>query len=426
MALRFPAAFDLQLANSVQLGLIERDTLPLTCPPLSVRAACPSADDLLGFCDGSLPAPRAVAVQHHLDLCPACLDIATLAVNDWEPRQPAPWLDVASNFHPGDCVDDRYEIVRFLASGGMGEVYEALDRRRAERVALKAVLAATCDNRELLRSFRREARLARRVRHPNVCHVRRAPSPDVITRPLVPYFVMELIDGDTLHERLCRGPLPFREALHIAHQVLLGIQAIHRAGVLHLDIKSNNIMLRRGPEPRAVILDFGLARRARDAENTRVRPLTGSLPFIPPEQLLGRAPGVQNDIFAFGVVLFQMLTGELPFSQTRGTPASSIAERLTARAPAPSEVVAAVPSWLDALVLRCLSDLDTRYRDASDVLEAFTGEYAPANARQLASTLVRKEYPVTPTILTRLEHQCKRSDNPIQSRRVDGALGRAG
>jgi serine/threonine protein kinase len=373
LALRLSAAaLEHELANSVQLELIERAVPQQTDQPPPASDDCPSADDLLDFCHGSLPAPGAIGVQRHLDVCPACMAIATLALNDWGACEPAEWLDVASNFQPGDRIDDRYQIVRFLASGGMGEVYEAIDRRSSERVALKAVLAAACDSREMLRCFRREARLARRVRHPNVCQVHRAPaSADVITRPLVPYFTMDLIEGETLRERLQGGPLPLGDALDIARQLLLGIQAIHRANVLHLDIKSNNIMLRRGPALHAVLFDFGLARRATSASNDeRTRPLRGSLSYIPPEQLVGVSPSVQNDIFAFGVVLFQMLTGELPFSNARGTPASNVAERLTAKAPPPSQIISALPTPIDDLVQRCLARREERFATVEAVMAA--------------------------------------------------------
>jgi serine/threonine protein kinase len=339
--------------------------------PATVGAEdCPSTDDLLYFCQGKLPAQRSISVQRHLDLCATCMDLATLAINDWAPHEPSEWLDVASNFHPGDRLDERYQIVRFLACGGMGEVYEALDHHTSERIALKAVLAAASDNRHMLRSFRHEARLARKVRHPNVCHVHDlSRAACAVARPLVPYFTMDLIDGVTLNERL-QQPLSVDETVRIARDLLLGIQAIHHAGVLHLDIKSSNVMLRRETR-QPVILDFGLARRASEGDrHERMHPLTGSLAYMPPEQILGQTPTAQNDIFAFGVVLFQMLTGALPFPVAQRSTASSIADRLTARAPAPSELVASVPSWLDEVVLTCLAEPAKRFTEVDGVIEA--------------------------------------------------------
>jgi eukaryotic-like serine/threonine-protein kinase len=370
------------LALRLQVGELERNAAryaalelietheSIDTPATAGAEDCPSTDDLLDFCQGKLPAQRSIFVQRHLDLCATCMDLATLAINDWAPHEPSEWLDVASNFHPGDRLDDRFEIVRFLACGGMGEVYEAVDIHTAERLALKAVLAAASDNRHMLRSFRNEARLARKVRHPNVCHVHDLSQPaDAVARPLVPYFTMELIDGDTLNERLLQ-PLTVDQTLHIARDLLLGIQAIHHAGLLHLDIKSSNVMLRRQSQ-QPVILDFGLARRASDgARHERMHPLTGSLAYMPPEQILGQTPTAQNDIFAFGVVLFQMLTGTLPFPAAQPSTPSTIADRLTARAPAPSELVAGVPSWIDEVVLTCLAAPAKRFTDVEGVMEA--------------------------------------------------------
>jgi len=182
---------------------------------------------------------------------------------------------------------------------------------------------------------------------------------------------MELIEGTTLNERLLRGALALDASVDIARQLLEGLRAIHAAGVLHLDIKSSNVMLRSGPERRAVILDFGLARAALAASRSRhVEPLTGSLPYMPPEQILGHTPSVQNDIFAFGVVLFQMLTGELPFPSTQPSTSSSIVRRLSARAPRPSQLVPAIPRWLDQLVLGCMTHPEHRFRHVGAVIDA--------------------------------------------------------
>ncbi len=374
MALRLEAGeLERNAARYAALELIERHDWNDT-PASLIAGDCPSADDLLDFCQGRLPAGRSIFIQRHLDLCATCMDLTTLAINDWAPHEPTEWLEVASNFHPGDRVGGRYEVVRFLACGGMGEVYEAIDAQTSERVALKAVLAAASDNRHMLRSFRHEARLARKVRHPNVCRVHDPDQGDAVARPLVPYFTMEYIEGESLNERLVQ-PLAIDETLQVARGLLLGIQAIHQAGVLHLDIKSSNVMLRRHSRE-AVILDFGLARRATDgARPERTRPLTGSLAYMPPEQILGHAPSVQNDIFAFGVVLFQMLTGGLPFATTQPSTASTIADRLTATAPAPSELVAGVPRWLDELVFTCLAEPANRFFDVEQVLAALGEPY---------------------------------------------------
>jgi serine/threonine protein kinase len=341
----------------------------------STLDGCPSIDDILDFSGGHATAPRAHDIQRHIDGCRACLELVTGALHDWGRPAPVGWLDIAGNFRPGDRVEGRFRILRLLGRGGMGEVYEATDLGSSARVALKAVIATHCDSAFLLRSFRREARLGRRVCHPNVCRIHRPPRPDSGVRSPVPYFTMDFIDGVTLNERLLHGPLAIDDSLRIARDVLFGLRAIHAAGVLHLDIKSSNVMLSRGPPSRAVILDFGLARPALSgARARRVRPLTGSLPYMPPEQILGRSPSVQNDVFAFGVVLFQMLTGELPFPHAQPSTTSSIVRRLSARAPRPSQLAPRIPRWLDDVVLGCTTQPEHRFASVEAVLEALDAQ----------------------------------------------------
>ena len=295
------------------------------------------------------------------------MDLVTGAVNDWAAPEAADLLEVGSNFRSGERVG-AFRLVRFIARGGMGEVYEARDDVSGERVALKAILASACDQRQLLHAFCREARLGRRVSHPNVCRTH-APHAASSGEPSpVPYFTMDFQDGETLQARLRQRPLRCDEALPIAEQILLGLRAIHDAGVLHLDIKASNVMLGTAERNQAIILDFGLAREAHRMHEGRVRPLTGSLPYMPPEQILGDPPSRQNDVFAFGVVLFQMLTAELPFPMAQPSTPSSIVERLAAHAQAPSTLAAGVPEWLDRLVLRCLAEPGERPRDAGEVL----------------------------------------------------------
>lgn len=352
----------------VTLGAID---LRLTADPPATDG-CPSIDDILDFSGGHAAPVRAGEIQRHIEGCRACLELVTGALHDWARPAPFGWLDVAGNFRPGDRVDGCFRVRRLLGRGGMGEVYEALDLRSGARVALKAVIATHCDSPYLLRSFRREARLGRRVCHPNVCHTHRAPNAEGAP---VPYFTMDLIAGDTLNERLLRGPLSLDDSLHIARQLLHGLRAIHAAGVLHLDIKSSNVMLCPGSAKHAIILDFGLARAAVSTSRARrVRPLTGSLAYMSPEQILGRCPSVQNDVFAFGVVLFQMLTGELPFPSAQPSTTSSIVRRLSARAPRPSQLAHHLPPWLDQLVLGCMTNPEHRFANIDAVLEALDAQ----------------------------------------------------
>jgi len=368
VVLRLEAVELERVARHGVVALVEGHRAEAARQPLDALDDCLSPDDVLDFCEGQLRGTRIGRVQRHLEGCAASMALVTGAASDWQAPEPCEWLDVASNFRNGDLVAGRFRIRRFVGRGGMGEVYDAIDEHWGERVALKAVLAATCDNRHMLHSFRREARLGRRIKHPNVCRVYGAPAATAVRSP-VPFFTMEFIEGETLLEHLNGEPLSIDAALVVAEQLLLGLRAVHDAGVLHLDFKSSNIMLRGGSERCPVILDFGLARRVSTSGHPQsVRPLTGSLAYMPPEQILGRAPGAQNDVFAFGVVLFQMLTGTMPFPVAPST-RSSIVERLTAHAPKPSSVVRRLPRWLDEVVLTCLAEQEERFGSVEAVME---------------------------------------------------------
>ena len=261
-------------------------------------------------------------------------------------------------FSPGELVAGRWRVDRFLARGGMGEVYEATDLELGGRVALKTLLATRAESERAVERFRREVRLARRVTHQNVARVFDVGRHAQRESALVVY-TMELLRGESLAERLRRdGPMQPRDAARIAHGAALGLAAAHDARVLHRDFKSSNIMLGEGASERAVVTDFGLARAldddvVADASLSRDAPLLGTPAYMAPEQVEGRETGVAADIYAFGVVLFEMLTGELPFS---GPSALSVAvARLTMSPPRPSSRAPWLdPAW-DALILRCLA-----------------------------------------------------------------------
>jgi serine/threonine protein kinase len=288
---------------------------------------------------------------------------------------PEGWVRRALNLEAGTVIAGRYRLLRFLARGGMGEVYEAFDGFVRERVALKMLLPDHSLSASAANELVSEVRLARRITHPNVCRIhdlglhgdaRRR------FRPL-PFLSMEFIDGETLGERLRSGPLPAAEARVVARQLLLGLGAAHAAGVLHGDFKSDNVMLRRNAsgELHAVIMDFGLARAFEaGAYLAKSGALAGSVDYMAPEQLLSAPLGRETDLFAFGVVLFEMLTGRLPFS-SGGSPISSAIRRLQERPTLPSRSVGGLPGAVDDLVLTCLRrERSDRYPDAAVALQA--------------------------------------------------------
>jgi serine/threonine-protein kinase len=181
---------------------------------------------------------------------------------------------------------------------------------------------------------------------------------------------MDLFPHGTLQQRLRRTPLAPARVANLSRQLLFGIGAIHRAGMLHLDIKTSNVMLDdAGSTERAVIVDFGLCRPSSERRSPEQEDhLSGTLGYMAPEVLLGQTPSVQADIFSFGVVLFEMLTGHLPYVGAAGPIESLAAQRLTSLPRLPSEVARTCPPNLERIVSRCLATRSRRYHDVDCVL----------------------------------------------------------
>ncbi|MFZ5894500.1 MAG: protein kinase domain-containing protein [Myxococcota bacterium] len=336
----------------------------------SVR--CLSEATVLAFAEGQMRESEFPALHRHLDRCEDCQELVMEAVRGsaLAPTNPdfrSPAGEWNTTFRRGDIVAQRYRIERFIARGGMGEVYEAYDQDLQERVALKAVTSTACDNQVAVRRLKAEVQLARRVTHPNVCRIYDLDGHTLSgSEHQVHFLKMEFVEGRTLGQRLrSEGRLPLEEAIDLACQLLRGLQAAHGAGVLHRDFKSDNVMLRgeSGARTTAVILDFGLARSVHERQrgSGSSRQVVGTHGYIAPEQLHGHPFTAASDIYSFGVVLFEMLTGERPFAQTA---ASHWAE-----AEPPSRRNAAIPPLLDAVVLGCLrSAPSARYQSAEVVL----------------------------------------------------------
>ena len=225
-----------------------------------------------------------------------------------------------SRFPPGLLLAGRFRIAGFLGQGGMGDVYEAEDQELRERVALKTVRPAVLRVPGVIERFRREVQLARKVTHPNVCRLfdvfHHRPEAGV-GGDEVAFFTMELLAGETLDKRLRRdGPMDEAEALPIVRQMADGLAAAHRVGVVHRDFKSANVML--VPEDggaRAVVTDFGLAHGAEALSGglTLHGDVLGTPEYMAPEQVTGGEITPKTDVYALGIVLYEMVTGSLPF-----------------------------------------------------------------------------------------------------------------
>ncbi len=287
------------------------------------------------------------------------------------------------HFAQGALVANRYEIRRFLGRGGMGQVYEAYDRLLREPVALKTTTSQSSKGPERLLD---EVRMARRITHPNVCRLYDAgvhEEHEPIRRTT--YFLsMEYLEGHTLRRRLRHGLPSLPQVFGIARQLLIGLAAVHGAGLLHRDFKSENVMLRLpgNGTGQAVIMDFGLAQPMEEAAS--LGPSTGigagSHGYMAPEQIDNMPLGRETDLFAFGVVMFEMLTGRLPFARDA---LKTNTVNLPDPVPTPpSQIRTDLPPELDAFVLKCLSSCPShRYRTAERALAALARIFEAAAPR---------------------------------------------
>jgi eukaryotic-like serine/threonine-protein kinase len=264
-----------------------------------------------------------------------------------------------------------YEIVRPLGKGGMGEVYEAHDPRLQRTVAIKVLPAHVRADATLLSRFQREARALSSLNHPHVCAIY-----DVGCEGEIDFLVMERLEGETLQHRLERGALPLDEALEAAIEIAAALDAAHRRGIVHRDLKPGNVMLTKTG---AKLLDFGLARRrpsgppgllsdapTATTPDTAAGTLLGTLPYMAPEQVEGGQTDARTDVFAFGAVLHEMVTGRRAFDAK--SQASLVAAILGKQPPPPSALQPLAPPALDRVVRTCLAkDPDERWQSAADL-----------------------------------------------------------
>jgi len=280
------------------------------------------------------------------------------------PRQPRPSSSSSSlrppsssayassegRFLPGRLLAGRYRIIALLGKGGMGEVYRADDLTLGQPVALKFLPEKASQDESLLERFRNEVRIARRVSHPNVCRVYDVGEVDGHT-----FFTMEYVDGEDLASLLRRiGRLPQDKAIEIARQLCAGLAAAHAKGVLHRDLKPANIMLDgRG---QVVVTDFGLAGLNDQIQGADIR--SGTPAYMSPEQLTGKEVTAKSDIYALGLVLYEIFTGKRAFT------AEALAELVRTRGEAtpsrPSSVVKDLDPAVERVILRCLEPEPSR------------------------------------------------------------------
>jgi serine/threonine-protein kinase len=289
-----------------------------------------------------------------------------------------------------------YEILGLLGSGGMGEVYRARDAKLQREIAIKVLPQALRDDPERLARFEREAKSLAALSHPNIAHIH-----GYEDSTGVPAIVMELVEGPTLADQIARGPIPLDEALPIAKQIADALEAAHEQGIVHRDLKPANIKVRA--DGTVKVLDFGLAKAMAPAaasspgislsptlsiHATQAGIILGTAAYMSPEQARGRTVDKRADVWAFGCVLFEMLTGARAFD------GEDVAETIGAvihKEPAWTKLPAATPSSVRPVLQRCLEkDPRNRMRDIADVRLALDGAFdAAAPAPVVAAPVSR-------------------------------------
>jgi len=292
----------------------------------------------------------------------------------------------AKPFSVGELLLGRFEILRHLGNGGMGDVYEAMDLELG-RIALKTIRSDIISSQDMLSRFRKEVQLARRISDPHICRIHELFFiADEASGSSRAFLTMELLEGITLADKLCKfGPLSWTEAQKISIQICEGLQAIHREGIIHRDLKSRNIMLgSRNGETCAILMDFGLARELATltsgtlTECTEAGVIVGTPDYMAPEQFEGKELSPATDIYSLGIVLYELVTGKHPFAAS--SPIGAAVSR--GRRPRPaSSLKKGLPGRCDVIIGKCLEfDPANRYQSAKEVADDLRGQLFSSSA----------------------------------------------
>jgi len=320
--------------------------------------------------------------------------------------QPDNWLkgpgasDAANRqrFCVGELLAGRFRIIRFIAAGGMGEVYEAHDLELGEHVAIKAIHSEFLAKPSSITLFKREVNLARKVTHPNVCRIfdlfRHKTNGSGEATDAV-FVSMELLHGKTLAETIRQTRrMSVEQALPLVKQMACALKAAHDAGIVHRDFKPGNVVLveKRDSEAiRAVVTDFGIARQSggqtqrvcatETASTSTNEGFVGTPAYMAPEQMLGRPATAASDIYSLGLVMYEMVTGVRPFHSETGVPNSSLMQRLQGPPPSPRSLVPELSTLWEKVILQCLAhDPAKRFPNAEAVSAALSAECPPSPA----------------------------------------------
>lgn len=297
----------------------------------------------------------------------------------------------------GSTFAGRYQIIEELGKGGMGKVYKALDTEIEERVAVKLLRPEIAGDENMIRRFKNELKFARKITHKNVCRMY-----DLNEYENIKYITMEYVAGEDLKSSIRRmGPLTAGKAVFIAKQMCKGLKEAHELGVVHRDLKPQNIMIDRDGNTR--IMDFGIARFLKTKGMTETGMMIGTPHYISPEQVTGKDIDKRSDIYSLGIIIFEMVTGRVPFEGE--TPINIAFMHKTEKAPDPRKFNAQVPLDLSRMILKCMEkDKKKRYQSAEEVLsdlrkiekeipttDRMLPKKEPSTARAIASKLRLKK-----------------------------------
>jgi eukaryotic-like serine/threonine-protein kinase len=282
----------------------------------------------------------------------------------------------------GTVLAQRYEILQTLGEGGMGAVYKARDRELNRMVALKVIRNDLANNPSIIQRFKQELVLAHQVTHKNVIRIY-----DLGESEGLKFITMEFIEGEDLRSLINKNQkLTPTEAVEIMQQVCRALEAAHSAGIIHRDLKPQNIM--RDKTGRILVMDFGLARTLEGDGMTQTGALVGTMDYMSPEQALGKDLDQRSDIFALGLIFYELLTGKMPFKSD--SVVASLLKRTQERAVPVSSHDSSIPPPLSSIVSKCLeTDIKVRYQTSADILadlEAWQGGRAAATLQFPASS----------------------------------------
>ena len=266
-----------------------------------------------------------------------------------------------TQLQPGDVLGGRFEILDVLGEGGMGTVYKALDHEVDHVVALKLIRPEMAVHPTILARFKQELLTARQVTHKNVIRIH-----DLSEVDGVKFITMEFVEGCDLRKLLLdNGKLPPEQAVEIIRQVCAALEAAHNAGVIHRDLKPQNIM--KDKQGRILVMDFGLARSLESDGMTQTGALLGTIEYMSPEQAMGKQLDARSDLFTVGLIFYELLTCKMPFKAD--TAMASLLKRNQERALPAAEIDASIPKGLSDIVSKCLErDLNLRYQSAEEIL----------------------------------------------------------